>query len=1134
MGFLLLLLVGLSTMISVETRAAATGKTLLQARMNARLGALMALGGLQRALGPDARISASAALFDDTEAGHEGWLGAWKADANVSPIENDIAATLTEGPDNGDFLGWIVSGNESGVPSRGGAHTPDSLLPEEGRVGIAVPAGYGQPYSELYVPKVGLSSGTGSYAFWVEDEGQKAFAEPVFEHGRVTVNNSGYRAAMAPLPFVGEDYEANRWLERERLRYLMNQRPQMEALHFGQPSLPSIPPQGWVGQLDGRTAFASPATLALTLKPLSPRLQDLRAGWTPYARSIPVNVPEGKLKYDLSDSSRLTDDDKNWRLSSDAWRWAGAWDNGTFDGHALALFYASRHMLDTNDERSNPTFWRPASNYRTRAGLTNADRHEGVLTLNPDRRLQVPTEFGIKILPYKSDIYGSTPAFEPADRTYQTQPGDTDEYLALALEVFIENWNPTTALLMAEVTVSKRTRGLKITGLPGIKVRDDTSGEEVSIDLNAYVGKIVWNIPPGLDFYPGEIRLLQPDDERTRVLTAHLAPEDSKNKNPTEGFDPRGDRFHFNRKDLAPYDPSLGLPIERLIIVTDKKLPVHRDAAGEPTGSGHSLTVTIDAQPVENGIRIWEIDDATAGVHSSSSSGYVGLEPFDGGAVTLANSYNVSAEALMGWGGKVIGGSGSDEEQRALFLRMLREYDPRNELNQLPVAKPVTHDSDSEWSSNPVFNGNLEPAQNFQAGNDAFFYAEPDYRGPGWRIFDYPRQEIISVSAFNGLPGPKPQSIGNPWGGSANRIYDSVFFSTLPRQTVGGMREDVDLLAEWDGMALPNSATELYVGDPQNPAIPGYAGVLSSKNGEFWYSKDTVEGMMRGDQAAANILLRGGFNLNSTSADAWRIMLSGARLVADNEAGQEPFRFRGSAKLTNDGKTLHGDNVYLDSGDGDGETELRNAHFAHRQFADSLPRYFDNESLAALAAKSGFLADQEFKRVALSQGVRELTEAQVDFLAEELVSKIQEEVQSRGYPFTSVREFLNAGVLDEILDPTGKGAEHPNALFGNYPYGAAYLSQADLLSGIAHQLTPRSDTFLIRGVGFAGGTDGEEARADVEVLVQRVPTPVNVGALPEVASNYDAHKAEIFDLNTDAVAHIFGRQFRILGFRWLD
>lgn len=455
------------------------------------------------------------------------------------------------------------------------------------------------------------------------------------------------------------------------------------------------------------------------------------------------------------------------------------------------------------------------------------------------------------------------------------------------------------------------------------------------------------------------------------------------------------------------------------------------------------------------------------------------------------------------------------------------------------------------WASNPLDNGNNEPNVLWLgAGGDRFFFADPQFHGPGYALYELQRQEPVSAMQLTFKSAHQSFAIGNPWGGDANRVFDSLFFSTLPRQ-LSDADEDANPKDLWTG-AFPNPYIHVYQ-DKFNPAKVGRANQgLETAVGNAYYREDRLSGMMRADQSAANLLLRGGFNVNSTSEEAWRVMLSGISLGDPADPSATEFRYRGNAPFPRTDDKGPQRSLYRASpgeGDASGSTILNNAHFKFPQSADSMPYFYDRDALERLASDASYgeggasSALKEFQQVVLSQGVRELTDDQVEFLAREVVAEIEKYARGEasytsrgGQPFTSVREFMESGILDNVLDPSNYGdpQEHPNFAVRLFSYAPAYVTQGQILTGIAPLLTPRSDTFTIRG--FGSSNDGK-ARAYCEMVVQRVPTPVNTDVIPivEDPSNESAYRDQKLAINnlTESL-HPFGRQFKIVSFRWLD
>ena len=109
MAFILLLILSITTLVRVETQSANIQLAQLEARMNAQLGALVALGDLQRYTGPDQRVTARSDILLAPGvggiAGQSRWTGVWSS----KEITNDPIDTV-DGLDDRQAR-WLVSGN---------------------------------------------------------------------------------------------------------------------------------------------------------------------------------------------------------------------------------------------------------------------------------------------------------------------------------------------------------------------------------------------------------------------------------------------------------------------------------------------------------------------------------------------------------------------------------------------------------------------------------------------------------------------------------------------------------------------------------------------------------------------------------------------------------------------------------------------------------------------------------------------------------------------------------------------------------------------------------------------------------------------------------------------------------------
>ncbi|RYD20491.1 MAG: hypothetical protein EOP88_14850 [Verrucomicrobiaceae bacterium] len=189
-------------------------------------------------------------------------------------------------------------------------------------------------------------------------------------------------------------------------------------------------------------------------------------------------------------------------------------------------------------------------------------------------------------------------------------------------------------------------------------------------------------------------------------------------------------------------------------------------------------------------------------------------------------------------------------------------------------------------------------------------------------------------------------------------------------------------------------------------------------------------------------------------------------------------------------------------------------------------------------------------------GYRELDEEEVGKLAEAIVKQ----VKKRG-PFISMADFVNRrlaenetgrmGALQAAIEDAGLNKSltdawpldndsslpnysHPDHLADatrmeqtlkpdSKAWGAAsYLTQADVLQVLGPALSARSDTFVVRAYGDSVDPSGKvRSRAWCEAVVQRTPVPVK----PDESGLNCALAGTKED---------FGRRFTITTFRWLS
>jgi Tfp pilus assembly protein PilX len=164
---------------SIELRRSSQSQDQSRARANARLALMLALGNLQKQLGPDQRVSAPAAMENSTA--HPHWTGVW------STVAEDGSAIWRRDDANGGLSDtrntnrqqsvrrWLVSGNDLATQ-----FTPTTALSEQNSITLVDRGSVGTqalPTDFVRAPLVTLTPVNGQrgrYAYWIGDEGIKA------------------------------------------------------------------------------------------------------------------------------------------------------------------------------------------------------------------------------------------------------------------------------------------------------------------------------------------------------------------------------------------------------------------------------------------------------------------------------------------------------------------------------------------------------------------------------------------------------------------------------------------------------------------------------------------------------------------------------------------------------------------------------------------------------------------------------------------------------------------------------------------------------------------------------------------------------------------------------------------------
>ncbi|WP_367875238.1 hypothetical protein [Luteolibacter sp. Populi] len=277
-------------------------------------------------------------------------------------------------------------------------------------------------------------------------------------------------------------------------------------------------------------------------------------------------------------------------------------------------------------------------------------------------------------------------------------------------------------------------------------------------------------------------------------------------------------------------------------------------------------------------------------------------------------------------------------------------------------------------------------------------------------------------------------------------------------------------------------------------------------------------------RVASVLGIKGAFNVNSDSVEAWKAMLSSLRdqqLYGWNLANMSPKDKTGFSRF-------------------------------------SLPIAGDG-----LAGNASIDVSGQVRWA----GFRALTDADIENLAQHIVTEIRARGAEDGAPSLTLGEFVNRrlggasslqtmeGILQRAIGQSGiNDAAHAmdSKILGSVPTttgmltniatpqarsgynnktglsadgSPAMLTQGDLLMALAPVITVRGDTFRVRAYGEAKDPEGKVmAKAWCEAIVQRIPEYLDSADEPEVKP------AALEQLANQR----FGRRFNVTSFRWLS
>jgi len=216
MALLLIVIIAFASHITVEISSSGNTELRSQARQNALLAMNLAINALQKNMGPDQRVSATAGILDSSDSivtptnvvAQPYWTGVW----NSYTWNGNVATPPNPNPAN-NFRCWLVSAPTNSTNSCTNYNAPLAPVFNSTNSVIMVSSGtYGSntysnatlaPVVVWKVPADTYRSGRqGNCAWWVGDQGVKANVS-LFDPRTNTLSTSQTMSLMAAAPRVG-------------------------------------------------------------------------------------------------------------------------------------------------------------------------------------------------------------------------------------------------------------------------------------------------------------------------------------------------------------------------------------------------------------------------------------------------------------------------------------------------------------------------------------------------------------------------------------------------------------------------------------------------------------------------------------------------------------------------------------------------------------------------------------------------------------------------------------------------------------------------------------------------------------------------------------------------------------------
>ncbi|MGJ8671836.1 hypothetical protein [Rubritalea sp.] len=1072
LSLLVMIAIGMLSLSSVTTRAADHEIPQAQAKANARMALMLALGDLQKMAGPDTRVTASAEAVAGVN-GSPYVTGVWRSwegndhDSSGLPTAPDYDSKLQKGDldidatNGGRFLGWLVSTPEKDND----ADSPPSIDSSSSTVPLLAEGTLGDNSDgKVYLEPTEIGD-TGSYAWWIQGENQKAL--------------------MKKKPEDPDADDTTGWSQR----LASNGRPNTEELGFSDD--------------EELSKVSSRQSMDLVTNSDYPESADVKVSGahfhdiTAYSRGLLTNTANGGWKRDLSLMTEKWDD-----LAASNLRFftlepgveTTAQKNA---GTAGGLIYPWAVESDHGVMGGAANGWGALVDYATMYQNISAGDSSGVATFAQSEG----DRDNVNLTPVLARIHWVL--------SLESQPEGELYRAYVNVNPVVTYWNPYNVALSGATSSFWLMTKTAIPYNMTFSVGDNSIGPKLLKELTG-TKNFTLSFPADSEVWePGEARVysmnIKEGTNRYSMQRGYEGAADNSSRklnltgSATDSF--TVELSSINGASTYKFETYEWTGKDVMKAAYDIDYEGAEEYWGEPTiaNTTQKMGALALSGPSPFLIQMFQLHNTNQ--HLINAKGYLNRKPILKGVYNGSSGLTTVDSFPYDFVIKYPNGSSGVSSGEGIPVAGIPESDPYGFIgNSYDISDGLKSIVAAEIPTKPLSSMGELQSFDINAYNPVPPYTANPIGNSHACYLIAPNQVVMS----NDYDSSEQVSYDHSYV-SNHLLFDDWFVSSIAPETDGYSAYPASVERNLENVLESFLSDEISLANKAYKAAPGLTASDADDllaDPEIWHyiaSKIEVEGM---------------FNVNSTSLKAWTSLLK--------HQGDSSVPYVSGSAVSIEGGGDYPVSRTTIAGDPNAGTSEYSVVGTHKRLTDSQIEALATQIVDQVKKRGPFLSFSEFmnRQLINDSGSESLA---MSGAVESALTVLSTSAESEN-PFKVITD-----VITESKGLEGDDSHlFPLAAVGNSAYGfPGWIRQADVLRPLLPVLSVRDDTFTIRAYGDSKDASGKIlAKAWCEAVVQRQADYVDIA---------DESKVLPSDATLTSEANkFFGRKFAIISFRWLS